>query len=211
MTTELEAGIEKRKYPMADILPVAQALCKTIATACHVAVLAGSLRRRKELVSDIEIVCCPTRERNLWGDEDEDGRYSHLDETIKSLVAFERLAWDTDQPRNGPAWKRFVVPSIGIPVDLFVAKPGSYGPILAIRTGPGGEGMTYSRRLVTQRSKGGLMPDNLLQRDGFVWLWTGEGKPDPTRVPHWERLELPNEEAFFDAIGLPWAQPWERK
>ena len=91
-------------------------------------------------------------------------------------------------------------------MDLFIAEPGNWGNVLAIRTG----NAAFSKGLVTERRSGGLMPPDLYQRDGFLWCRNGFGRVRTPPSGSDERLECPTEEAFFAALGLPTLPPAER-
>lgn len=142
------------------------------------AALAGSIRRNKPEVKDIEIVVEPQFRHlpNLFGEATTQA--SLLDERIGALLADGTLALDTLHKRNGPKYRRYRhrdAPEIVF--EVFVADSLNWGNILAIRTG----NADFSRALVTKRLHGGLMPSDLAQRDGRLWrgrealdCWTEE-------------------------------------
>ena len=132
--------------------------------ACLQAEIAGSIRREKADIKDIELVVQPrlTPEPTLFGDG---GRlHSDLDAALARLIAAGRLAYDTKLKRNGERYKRLTLPGRDMAIDLFIADALNWGNILAIRTGDA----DFSRALVTSRLHGGLMPGNLKQRDGVL-------------------------------------------
>lgn len=55
----------------------------------------------------------------------------------------------------------------------------------------------FSRLLVTPRNKGGLMPSNLQQKDGYLWVANN-------------RVICRTEQDFFNALGIPFVEPRER-
>jgi hypothetical protein len=75
-----------------------------------------------------------------------------------------------------------------------VTPPASWGALMVIRTGPA----DFSEAIVTKRSKGGAMPDSLSQREGALWDHRGD------------RLDTPDEESYFAALGLPCWDPADR-
>ena len=170
---------------------IAQDVVDMLKPACRLIEIAGSVRRRKPEVGDIEIVALPlfTVSIDLFGAEEQ---YSALEDHIGELLESGDLTLDKTLRRNGPLYKRF---THGVAIDLFIAQQGNYGNILALRTGDS----AFSRALVTERRAGGLMPSYLRQRDGFLW----RGK---------ERIDCPDELTYFDALGFrlidPPARTW---
>ncbi len=164
----------------------------SLTPACHVVEVAGSIRRWRPAVKDIELVAVPITEPiyNLFGDQI--GLVSLLDSQIQRLIEAGFWEYDADTKRNGPAYKRLKFE--GQAVDLFIAAPENYGNILTIRTGSA----EFSHLLVTSRLQGGCMPAGMRQQDGY--LWTGG-----------RRINCPTEAAFFAALGIKEVpEPWER-
>ena len=58
-------------------------------------------------------------------------------------------------------------------------------------------GMSQGHKIVTQKSKGGLCPDDLIFRDGRIW------RADTA-------LSTPEEADVFLCLGLEWIDPWKR-
>jgi len=80
-------------------------------------------------------------------------------------------------------------------VDLFsVLPPAQWGVIMMIRTGPA----EFSRRLVTPRGSGGLLPDGLRVRDGAIW--DGE-----------HAIATPEEDDVWRVLGLAPVAPEDRR
>jgi len=168
-----------------------------IENACDRVEIAGSIRRGPALVGDIEIVCQPRMVPDpgaLIGGE----LVSALDGRVAQIVnRGGAVSFDEQHKANGPRYKRLQIvdQKAGIvKVDLFaVLPPASWGAILTIRTGPA----DFSRGLVTRRSYGGAMPDDMELRDGVL---VGPGGP----------IDTPDEVDFFTALGLPYCPPEER-
>jgi DNA polymerase/3'-5' exonuclease PolX len=153
---------------------------------CRRQAIAGSIRRRKPVVKDIELVVMPTwtRVRDLFGNDTIE-RHSNLDSYLPTVIRRGDLAYDTETPRNGERYKRLRLPGADVAIDLFVADTTNWGNILAIRTG----NADFSRLLVTSRVFGGLMPTDMRQRDGALW------RRD-------ELIPCDTEEEFFAALGI---------
>lgn len=127
----------KTKFPRELALPVAEDLQKILAPHCHRIAIAGSLRRQKSEVGDIEILFVPRF------DERPDGlfdtrRIDVASEVIDGLLAKGVLAQRpnvngafTWGERNKLAKH---IPS-GIPVDFFATTEENWWVSLVIRTG----------------------------------------------------------------------------
>lgn len=172
-----------------------------LAPEATLVVAAGSVRRQRPEVRDLEIVCVPKRGgRPVWGEPlTAAGGFEAL---IGRLVRTNQLTFDPSLKRNGAKYKRLVYTrgAVRLPVDLFIADPSgeNFGNLLAIRTGDA----EFSRLLVTPRPKGGFMPDDMWQRDGYLW--------QAADTERGERVPCPTEEAFFARLGLPLVAPTER-
>jgi DNA polymerase/3'-5' exonuclease PolX len=163
---------------------------------CERIEVAGSIRRARPDVGDVEIVCVPRISETvagLFGDRLE--RRNELDALCQDLIergVFAHRLASNGQHAFGERLKRLTYG--GVALDLFsVLPPAEWGVILAIRTGPA----EFSRRLVTRRRSGGLLPDWLRVQDGAIWHGAD---PVPT----------PEEADVFRLLGLPNIPPAER-
>jgi DNA polymerase/3'-5' exonuclease PolX len=166
-------------------LLIAERLIAQLAPACERIEVAGSIRRERDEVHDIELVAVPRVEVevDLFGDST--ARRSLLDPALVGLGRFDK---------NGERYKQIYLPD-GIYHDLFlVLPPAQWGVILTIRTGPA----DFSHWLVTPKRQGGAMPAHLRVHDGALW----QGN---------EIVPTPEEKDFFAALGLPYVEPRERR
>lgn len=197
---------KKTKFLAAGVLPQAEFVRQLLLAGdplfganirCEIA---GSLRRGQREVGDVEMVIEPTFDEDLFGSPLPTS--SALEGAIDLCVERGLLIWDRDVPRNGLRHKRLIFPALSIPLDLFVTTGENWGNILAIRTGDA----DFSRLLVTQRYKGGLLPDSMRHGDGRL-LARAQGYPDFRQEPepnsYMENvLACPTEAAFFAFLGL---------
>jgi DNA polymerase (family 10) len=195
----VSAPTEKVRVPLAQAEAVAEAALALLAPACERVEVAGSIRRRKADVGDVELVAVPKLEpvTDLFGAVT--GQRDLLHERCAALLAEGVFAHrlGVDGKRSfGPKSKRlrFTHDGAPFPLDLFVVTPpAQWGAVFTIRTGPG----DFSKRLVTSRLQYpgyGLMPAGMREHEGS--LWDG-GRPVPT----------PEEGDFFAALGLAWLPP----
>lgn len=184
-----------QRIRLADAERVACKIVEALRPHCSRIQIAGSIRRRRAQVKDIEICVVPA----IGGLFGEDPDHQALDAGIGMSVKSGLLASDPELKRDGDKYKRFIVPSLGCALDLFIAMPDNWN-ILAIRTGSS----RFSHLLVTPRSESvlcnnpgedglyhyGLRPENVHQDKGYLWR-------DGVIVPCREEAD------FFAALGLP--------
>lgn len=153
---------------------------------CQRIEIAGSLRREKPVVGDIEIVAIPRPALDMFAQPipmERDHALNYVD-------------WGEvgDLGKNGNKFKQVQLHD-GISLDLFiVTPPAQWGVIFLIRTGPA----EYGHRIVTPRQQGGSLPSNMLFEGGAIWC-------------NGHKYETPEETDVYHLIGLPWVHPRERR
>lgn len=185
----------------------ADRLVELLSPACERIVIAGSIRREKpDGIKDIELVAIPRFETatNLFGEPNPNAARSLLDARItelsqrcmlgpRTVPCSDPTRGTTAQFRMGPRYKamQFLWNGVLAPVDLFlVLPPAEWGAILAIRTGPS----AFSQHLVTAAKRLGrhVASGRVLTRDDEV-------------------IAVPTERDFFEACGVQWVEPRERR
>lgn len=147
--------------------------------------IAGSIRRQKPEVKDIEVVAEPRA-----GASDLFGNATGAASDVRDLVAM----WGHVTKGGGKYLQVEDVLGSGITLDLFlVTPPASWGAIMAIRTGP-----SYFSTMLVSELRGRVMKCE----EGRVLRSTGHG---------WEEVPTPTERDFFEACGVDYLQPWDRK
>lgn len=185
----------KPRFARALALTVASALCRELKPHCERLVVAGSLRRRKETVGDIEILyipkTAPGARTDMFAAPDEiDCTSAFLDKLIERGIITKRLNKDnhaTWGPKNKLA-RHF--PSL-IPVDFFTATEANWYNYLVCRTG----GMESNIRIA-----------EAAQAKGWKWNPYGPGFTDD----HGDIVPSTTERQAFELVGLPYLEPWER-
>lgn len=146
--------------------------------------VAGSLRRKRPEIKDIELIAISKEIelKNLFG------------ECVEPYLVIEEFVEDYgfQFSKNGPKYKKFLYE--GISIDLFITTKYQYGLHMALRTGS----KEYSRWLVTPKRKGGAMPGYMSVSGG--WL-TANGK----------KIITYTEQDFFRAIETEWVRPDQRE
>ena len=172
----------KTKLPLSDALFVAERLVDRLSIYCQRIEIAGSVRRKKSGVGDIELVAIPRFETDLFGASSDIHLLDVFDwECVGRIV------------KGGHKYKQIELEE-GVNLDLFiVTPPAQWGVQFMIRTGSA----EFSHRLVTPRKHGGLMPSNYRVKDGAIWSNS-------------HIIATPEEQDVFDLIGIPFIDPVAR-
>jgi DNA polymerase/3'-5' exonuclease PolX len=172
------------KIPYVTAMNSAETLLAALEPDCVRTLIAGSLRRRKAEVSDIElVVISKTRPaQDLFGPTGHEE--SMLDDALSDLGI-------TSFRKNGPKFKQFEWQ--GVPIDLFIATVDTWGCVATIRTGSA----DFSHWLVTSRRQGGACPAMYRFDEGRIY----QG-PTP--------IATPEERDVFELLELPWIEPVAR-
>ncbi len=171
---------------------IAGSLVSVINSACERMEIAGSIRRARPDVGDIELVAVPrieTEADGMFGQR----QINRLTERLDTLVDADVLSAHPTDPKRGERYSKLIDPLSGLQVDVFSATPETYGLILLIRTGPA----AYSQRFVTDlRGRGLHVASGQLHRGGL-----GCGAYECEVVP------TPEETDVYAAAGWPFVRP----
>ena len=131
--------MEKTKFPLPAAESVAAEIMAFLGSFCERWIIAGSIRRRKEMVSDIEVVFIP--ESDLVESPDDMfamKEANYMDAAIAILIEEGILAKrrkSNGQFTYGPNIKLMVHVHSGIPVDFFACSGEGWWTTLVSRTG----------------------------------------------------------------------------
>ena len=131
-----------------DAHSIAVKTLELIRPHCYRCEIAGSIRREKPEVKDIEIVAIP---RPYQGGLFEDGLASVINkwEKVKGEMEYGKVKYT-----------QRILPE-GIKLDLFFAEPENWGLIFAIRTGSA----EYSHKVLASS----WVKAGYVSRDGYLW------------------------------------------
>jgi len=200
MTTDAPPKV---KYPRADALAVAKVLCDALRPGTEKLICAGSLRRGKAMVGDVEILYVPklaplkeVRQGDLLGGEfAQPIKLTNLaDLAINSLLArciLQQRLNSLGSIMWGEKNKLARHVASGIPVDLFAATESNWWNILVCRTGGKDNNVAICNAAIAK---------------GWKWNPYGVGFTDE----HGQVVPVASEEEVFRLVGLPYLQPWER-
>lgn len=168
----------------------AEALVREIAPFCERVEIAGSVRRGRPEVKDIEIVAVPRWDEHpgadLFGDPVE---YNRLHEWAVGQSGIRWIKTGTPevidwQPKAaGKYWRGLLVGNTKL--DLFLARPENFGAIFLIRTGSA----EFSQAVVTHAKRIG--------KPCVEGFFHNGGEPVAT----------PEEEDVFRLLSLAWVAP----
>ena len=174
-----------KKIPLAQAEQIANDLVTALLAQCERIEVAGSIRRKKPIVGDIEIVAVPkivTCSVDLMG---ELVLHRPLNKSLEDMM--DRGVLKHSKGFRGNIWKysQFSISAHACNLDLFLATPNNFGLIFMLRTGPA----EFSKRLVTPRLRGGLLPSFLRVSEG--WIVNGKRSiPTLEEADVWRILDL---------------------
>lgn len=180
------------RVPLARATAIASELRDQLAPGCDKIHIAGSIRRRRPDVGDIELVAVPHFELMPDG-LFETKRQSMLELAIDTLLVAGTLASHPTDPKRGDRYAKLVHPASGLQVDLFTARLETFGVIWLIRTGPA----AFSRDLVTDAKRRGHHFANGELHQGSL----GCGSSPCKVVDAWEEQDV------FSALRRPYVLP----
>lgn len=157
----------------------ADTVLRVLEPECERIAIAGSLRRKKKTIGDVEIVLIPKPAHDLF-----DG------EVFGSMrIEAAIIRQEVELIKNGQFLKTFELPD-GLKFEIYLTTPEKWGCIFTIRTGSA----DFSHKLVTKRRDGGFCPSNLHFKDGRIW--NGD-----------QVLDTPEEIDVFNALNMEWIEP----
>lgn len=182
--------MSKTKISLSQGAGLASKIVGALMPGCERIEVAGSIRRKKETVGDIEIVAIPTCQTDLFGQPNDEAP-TLLDQILGSLIMDERIKRGQ---RWGQKFRQFhPAAQPDITVDLFLVTAESWGVQLMIRTGSA----EFSRKAVTQQHKGGFLHNDCHIHNGRVWY-------------HGREIETPEEADVFKWLNCGWVEPCQR-
>jgi DNA polymerase/3'-5' exonuclease PolX len=186
----------KQQWPRAVGLEVAREVCQSLAPVCERLIVAGSLRRRKSEVGDVEIVYIGKEVREHDPEDMFAERSVNLaDEVIGRLEAvgvLERRPNKNGNTSYGKWNKLMRHVRTGMPVDLFQAEEDRWWNYLVCRTGPAESNMAVASRAKAM---------------GYRWTPYGKGFVE---LASGEVKAVESEREVFAFVGMEYREPWER-
>jgi DNA polymerase/3'-5' exonuclease PolX len=183
----------KPKFPRSDALEVTRIIIAFIQPFCERLVVAGSLRRRKPEVGDIEILYIPkfsTEPDGLFDTKQINCVDRELENLLQVQTITKRLSilgCESWGQRNKLARHT----TSQIPVDFFQASRSNWFNYLVCRTG---SASNNTRIASAAQSKG--------------WKWHPYGPGFTDQAGH--MVDVESEQDVFRLVGIPYLEPWQR-
>ena len=146
----------------------ANMVVKTLEPYCDKIEVAGSVRRQRPIVNDIDLVVIPRDRQNL------DLTLMRMGNYKMSGMKIARVEMDS------------------IPLDIYFATPETFATLFLVRTGS----KENNIRLAT-----------LAKKRGWRLAASGDGLFDETG----RRIAGDTERSIYEALEVPWQEPWERR
>jgi DNA polymerase/3'-5' exonuclease PolX len=188
------------KFLYADALPIAKKFVTFLERHCTRIIIAGSLRRQKQLVSDIEILFIP-KLVTMPDPGDLFGTRVPVPATDPALAALLASNVITKRPKTngqftwGPENKLAIHIASGIPVDFFATTEEKWWNALVVRTGP---------KELNKKIAGAAL------KIGWEWHAYGSGFTRGEGKSSIDRVIVKSERDVFDHVSLPYQEPKAR-
>lgn len=190
---------EGAKTPYSQALAKAQSLVELLSPACERIEIAGSLRRQKDQIGDIELVAIARRTPTL----DLFGTVTSSACEVAELLERENIPRvKQSRPVDGSKLKGFEWEGMG--VDLFLCTPETWALCLLIRTGS----KDYSQWFVTAREKGGALPAGM--RVAEQRLYHNDAPVEGIVEERDLYVAINHERHKQDAPLIRYHKPWDR-
>ena len=185
---------EKNRYLLALAEVVGQSLLDLLAPACERIEIAGSIRRRREDVGDIELLCVPrSAPPDMLGYAPPvPSAGDSVDQAVKELIAagvMKHRRLKDGKTAYGPSNKLLAHVVTGIPVDIFSVPAENWGMALLVRTGPADYCVQVMERF------------RALGMQGHAYGGVTRGDLE---------IQCPTEEAVYDLLGWQYCPPERR-
>jgi DNA polymerase/3'-5' exonuclease PolX len=182
---------EERKWRREDAARVAGELMEELGHACPRMAVAGSIRRGRQWVGDVELVYESEPILDLFGERTGEVRADVIIEQWLLAGVLEKRLSKVGHSSWGPEIKLAVHVATGIPVDLFAARPGGWHSYLMCRTGSRIHNEAIAREMM-----------------GRSMRWEPyEG----VRLRTGELVRVSSEAELYAMIGWPYLEPEERE
>ena len=188
--------MSKTKFPRQLAMDVAAIICRELKPLTERLIVAGSLRRRKREVGDIEILYIPKYEERQAPEEllPKPIQVNLVDEYLNRLLregAIARRSSVTGSVAWGEKNKLAVWCADGIPVDLFSATEANWFNYLVCRTGSAENNLAICNAAIAR---------------GLKWNPYGVG----FSYPNGNTIEVKSEQDVFLHAGLEYKEPCDR-
>ncbi len=143
--------------------------------------IAGSIRRGKPLVNDVEIVALPKHRGTLL---------ARVDGLVIKRVIRKAVYGEAKTERWGDKYRGFYLRGHDTNIELFIGDEHNIGSLLWLRTGPGDSNQLLMSLMIRYGSP-------YRAKDGDWWHGN-------------KKISVPTEKTLFDLWGMPYLDPKDR-
>lgn len=215
---------EGPRFQFGPTYMLASRLVDVLAPECERIEIAGSLRRKKLTVGDVEIVLIPKPvvvkrpvnptgpQPDLFFQKPAEPEWVETVEFGHRRIERRLVEYGFAFKCNGPLLKRVYKPTNPeLQFEVFLTTAEKWGVVYTIRTGSA----FFAHKLVTARSEGGMCPSNMGVEDGRICygkhVWNASKHTSQFfRDKELDPLETPEEADVFRVMGLDWIEPEKR-
>ena len=182
------------KYDRESARAVGEDLVRLLAPYCERIEIAGSIRRQRHQVKDIELLCVSQVASSLDMFGEVTTNHYALDAVLDSMVAdgpvLRKRLNKRGLPTYGSQNKLLTHVKTGIPVDVFSTTAENWGMALVVRTGS----KEFNVRMMSRFRELGM------RGHAYGGVTDRNGND----------VECPDEATVFGLLGWPWIPPGER-
>jgi DNA polymerase/3'-5' exonuclease PolX len=181
-----------KRIPLEQAQSIADDVTAMFDSLCQTVTVAGSIRRQKEDVGDIEIVALPNNAGTLRARLDNLLAKGRIEQALYRHV--DGKGNESEVPRWGEKLRCFLFREVTI--ELAIATPDNYGYSLWLHTGPADANKFVMNKLIEEQA-------SIRFNDGFAWLTEYKG----TNPMYRDKLAIPDEDTLFRALRMPFIAP----
>lgn len=188
---------DSKKWPRADALVVANQIVELLAGFVDRAEIAGSIRREKPMVGDIEILYIPilavrADPEDLFGDTKPVNLADKAIAAMEHAQILQRRLSSVGHEAYGEKNKLMRHVKSGIPVDLFATSEAAWYNYLVCRTGGADSNVAICTAAIARGEKWNPYGPGFTRNNGI-------------------KTRMTSEEAVFKYVGLPCLPPSQRR
>ena len=189
---------EKPKFPRKAALDVVRELLPRLEPACEIIKVAGSLRRKRAMVGDVELVFVPRLVEgprvDMFGPRPMVPVTNAVFDWMLAEGVIEKRESKLGRESWGPKNKYARHCASGIPVDFFATAGEGFANYMVCRTGGARNNVAICNAAISK---------------GWKWNPYDGGFSRLTGLGIEQRL-MSSEREVFEFVGLPYKEPWDR-
>ena len=194
---------EKQRFPLGVAKAVAHDLRVMLEPFVSQIDIAGSIRRERQDVGDIELLYIPNTaiETDMFGNVTK--QHDNIDSVLEIYLRDGSMVRRKNSAGHyigyGKDNKYLVHQFSGIPLDIFATDAENWGMAMVVRTGPA----DFNKRLMARFQQLGMR--------GHAYGGVSVLRPNDEVGDYWEHLDCPTEEDVFRLAEWDYIEPEDRR